>query len=93
MRMTGGLGLPGLGTLSRLVRLGHAGAYGGLRHRPRAPHIFFGSRYAKRHEAQTSAEPKSLVLQEGDTIKIDFPGAPNLDTTKSFAGTVKLLCK
>ncbi len=26
---------------------------------------------------------KSLVLQEGDTIKIAFPGAPNLDTTQT----------
>jgi polysaccharide export outer membrane protein len=26
---------------------------------------------------------KSLVLQEGDTIKISFPGAPNLDTIES----------
>ena len=33
--------------------------------------------------APASAEPKSLVLQEGDTIKIDFPGAPNLDTTET----------
>src|SRR5271157_1714886 len=27
---------------------------------------------------------KSLVLQEGDTIKIAFPGAPNLDTIESI---------
>jgi len=27
---------------------------------------------------------KSLVLQEGDTIKITFPGAPNLDTTQAI---------
>jgi polysaccharide biosynthesis/export protein len=25
---------------------------------------------------------KSLILQEGDTLKISFPGAPNLDTTQ-----------
>jgi polysaccharide biosynthesis/export protein len=27
---------------------------------------------------------KSLVLQEGDTIKISFPGAPTLDTTQAI---------
>lgn len=27
---------------------------------------------------------KSLVLQEGDTIKVAFPGAPNLDTIQSI---------
>src|SRR5271165_4948718 len=32
--------------------------------------------------ASTNASSKSLVLQEGDTIKISFPGAPNLDTTQ-----------
>lgn len=29
--------------------------------------------------AQAPASPKSLILQEGDTIKLSFPGAPNLD--------------
>lgn len=26
---------------------------------------------------------KSLVLHDGDTLKIDFPGAPNLNTTQA----------
>ena len=38
--------------------------------------------------ASTSLEStnsnKSLMLQEGDTIKIIFPGAPNLDTTQGI---------
>jgi polysaccharide export outer membrane protein len=32
---------------------------------------------------ETTNSSKSLVLQEGDTIKIAFPGTPNLDTIES----------
>jgi polysaccharide export outer membrane protein len=32
---------------------------------------------------ESTNSSKSLLLQEGDTIKITFPGAPNLDTIQS----------
>ena len=32
--------------------------------------------------AETSKAPEMQTLREGDTLKISFPGAPNLDTTQ-----------
>lgn len=34
--------------------------------------------------AQPAANPESLVLQEGDTIHISFPGAPNLSSVQTI---------
>ncbi|HUJ44067.1 MAG TPA: polysaccharide biosynthesis/export family protein [Opitutaceae bacterium] len=33
-------------------------------------------------QPQTSKQPEVLTVREGDTLKISFPGAPNLDTTQ-----------
>jgi polysaccharide export outer membrane protein len=46
-----------------------------------APQSTSASPGATSNEATNSN--KSMVLQEGDTIKIAFPGAPNLDTIES----------
>jgi polysaccharide export outer membrane protein len=33
---------------------------------------------------ESPEKPESLVLREGDTLKISFPGAPNLNTTQQI---------
>ena len=35
-----------------------------------------------RSQAEAGQPPETQILREGDTLKISFPGAPNLDTTQ-----------